>query len=135
MMQRVTRVLVVLQCITAFGCAVDAVVGVAGPSDGGAKDGIDLVIPSNFRDGAPDGPTPLGGPSMYVCSDNDACPAGAFCWARSGCLASGVGQCAVIPSTCTDGHGPVCGCDGKSYENSCLAYKARTSIQQLGDCP
>jgi hypothetical protein len=135
MTKGVLRALALTLSLAAPGCTVDAVVGVAGSSDGGSDDGIHLVSPGGEpKDASPDGAPPLAGPSIIACSNNDDCPASAFCWAASECPTEKAGECAITPSTCSTEHEPVCGCDGKTYANRCLAYKARTSVRQVGDC-
>jgi hypothetical protein len=42
--------------------------------------------------------------------------------------------CRVIPEECTDDEGTVCGCDGKTYGNRCLAAQAGTGILDVGPC-
>ena len=43
-------------------------------------------------------------------------------------------SCAKIPSRCPDISDPVCGCDGQSYDNPCLAAQAGTGILGWGPC-
>jgi hypothetical protein len=118
------------------GCSVDAVVGVAGPSDAAANDALHLAVPGDSKDSSPDGPQFLAGPDSMDCKDSAGCPTGAYCWTGTGCpTAKSPGACAYVPATCGDEHEPVCGCDGKSYANSCLAHQAGTSVRQAGDCP
>ncbi len=48
---------------------------------------------------------------------------------------------ATLPSTkpelmfCTTEYNPVCGADGRTYGNSCVAKVANVSIKSLGECP
>ena len=44
------------------------------------------------------------------------------------------GACWPAPGTCTDLDSPVCGCDGRTYQNQCLAHRAGTSVGQLHPC-
>jgi len=78
------------------------------------------------------GPTPSGcGGSTGV-----SCPSGQFCKFPDGmCPAPGsTGSCATIPSGCPDLWAPVCGCDGRTYGNSCDAAAAKMSIKYKGEC-
>jgi hypothetical protein len=45
------------------------------------------------------------------------------------------GVCTQIPSgACDTIYQPVCGCDGKTYSNACVAGLAGTSISSKGAC-
>ena len=43
--------------------------------------------------------------------------------------------CRPLPEECTDEVGTVCGCDGRTYGNRCLAARAGTGIIDVGPCP
>jgi hypothetical protein len=66
-----------------------------------------------------------------------ACPAGQFCDLSGGAqcgLADQSGKCQPKPEVCPMYISPVCGCDGKSYNNSCDANIAGVSVKAGGPC-
>jgi len=52
---------------------------------------------------------------------------------RNSCNATS-GLCAIVPDFCSSEFDPVCGCDGLTYSNACLAATAKTSVDYLGEC-
>lgn len=67
-----------------------------------------------------------------------ACGAGEFCSfpASAQCGATDrPGTCAVRPDACITLYQPVCGCDGRTYGNSCSAASAGISVASNGACP
>jgi hypothetical protein len=38
------------------------------------------------------------------------------------------------PQMCPFSYFPVCGCDGRTYSNSCHAARAGVSVRQAGEC-
>ena len=66
------------------------------------------------------------------CANDEACGDGEFCDFGDSC--GGVGTCAPEPEFCYRKLAPVCGCDGETYENSCLAHAAGVSVAEKGEC-
>lgn len=44
------------------------------------------------------------------------------------------GVCAPRPQMCTMQYQPVCGCDGRTYSNACVAASNGMSIAHAGEC-
>ncbi len=73
-----------------------------------------------------------------TCTTNEQCGEKEFCAKLyDGCGESGKWE--ERPADCTERGRllmrPVCGCDGKSYDNACLAAAAGASIKSEGKCP
>ena len=45
------------------------------------------------------------------------------------------GACFPMPSTCTKDYSPICGCDGRTYLNICVAHSHGVSPRNAGQCP
>lgn len=69
-------------------------------------------------------------------SQASSCPAGEYCFLQDGeCLdAEAVGVCKAIAYKCHPMSIPVCGCDGKTHTNACLANRDGINIAHSGAC-
>jgi len=68
-----------------------------------------------------------------ACSTTKDCSKGQFCLKpETQCMAQG--QCLALPTMCTKEYSATCGCDGKTYGNSCMSRAGGTSISHKGAC-
>jgi len=75
-------------------------------------------------------------PRLPSCLSDGACGKNGteYCMFPQG-QCGGTGTCTAIPSVCPGIVMPVCGCDGKTYTNSCKAAVALVSVKARGACP
>jgi len=72
--------------------------------------------------------------SSDVCSGNEDCSEGYFCATRGGDACEEMGVCRPQPEQCTREFIPVCGCDGWTYNNVCVAHAHGVSVDHRGPC-
>jgi hypothetical protein len=76
-------------------------------------------------------PVACGGWNPEPCPDGQFCnfPIESYCG-----FADGSGVCEAIPDACIAQSEPVCGCDGNTYDNACLANAAGVSVKEEHAC-
>jgi hypothetical protein len=71
-----------------------------------------------------------------ACASNADCAATEFCDSEASASCGDGGHCSArgINVMCVTTCDPVCGCDGKVYDNECWAHKAGASVAYVGTC-
>ncbi len=106
--------------------------GVSGCSCTGADCGslTDLEICEAAHAECAEPPQTCGGIYYNPCPDEDQ-----FCNYGDHCgTGDQSGVCEPIPHYCTEAWAPVCGCDGRTYGNTCKAHQHGMSVASFGEC-
>jgi len=71
-----------------------------------------------------------------TCTDNDDCPEGLYDYNCEKAVGDceGEGTCVKSPDSCEPGEDPVCGCQGETYGNECLAHQDGDNVFRKGTC-
>lgn len=110
--------LIIVSAFSLFSCAAN-------------QASADMAPPPSAQP-AQDAPKMCGGIAGIACaSDKQYCS-----YAEGVCtkIADASGSCKPKPEMCPMIYAPVCGCDGETYSNSCVAASHGASVAAKGAC-
>jgi len=94
------------------------------------SEGVDVAYEGSCDEPVGDVGDACGSRGLNPCGD------GLYCdWARNSCGATDVpGTCQFEPVLCTREYAPVCGCDGETHGNTCMAASVGVDVAYRGEC-
>ena len=111
-----------------FACGALGCLATPGPEGSGPKDDN-----QGHEQGVATDEPELSFVEGLTCAHNADCGRRSYCqYPNEQC--DGTGTCQTRPRLCTHSHAPVCGCDGRSYSNACVAASAGMSVRHEGEC-
>ncbi len=74
--------------------------------------------------------------TVTTCTTNEECGdfVAMLCQKDTGVCDSGLGVCVMPETGCPEVYAPVCGCNGKTYENECVAHANFMNVAYEGEC-